>query len=49
MFRFPTISLGREVLGGAEGWEEELESKFLAGALEVSPGRIMVERSCESQ
>ena len=43
MFRFATSSLEREVLGGAEGWEEELESKFLAGALEVAPGRIMAE------
>jgi hypothetical protein len=49
MFHFATSSLEREVLGGVEGWEEGLESKFLASALDVAPGRIMAKRSCEKK
>jgi hypothetical protein len=49
MFHFATSSLEREVLGGVEGWEEGLESKFLASALDVAPGRIMAKQSREEK
>jgi hypothetical protein len=50
MFRIPTSSLECKALGGAEGCEEKLESKFLAGAFErFPPEESWQSGSCEKK